>query len=68
MSEFLISEPDLKNIKLVEVNYDQINPLFKEHRVDGVPTILVFVNNELRVRHLGEFTKKELKMILTNVF
>jgi len=67
LNEFLMSEPNLTKIKLVEVNYERNNLLVKENRVEGVPTTLVFVNKKLRVRHLGEITRNELKSILSNV-
>ena len=67
LNNYLINNPKIKNIKLVEISYEQNSSMFKKHNIDGVPTTLFYVNNKLRARHLGEFNQNEISTILSNI-
>lgn len=63
----LISSIIDKKFVLKEIEFDKNNELCKKYGISGVPTTLVIFNNEIRARHLGEFTYKELNVLLAGV-
>jgi len=66
LKDYLISSSIYKRFVLREIEFDRNNDLCKKYSIKGVPTTLVLYNNKLRVRHLGEFTAKELNVLLEN--
>lgn len=67
LNNFLISSLKNKNIVLKEFELDKNRELCKKYNITGVPTTLVFFNDELRARYLGEFTTRELNVLLSKV-
>jgi hypothetical protein len=65
LNNYLISNSIVERIVMKEIDFDKNNELCKKYNVTGVPTTLVLFKDELRVRHLGEFTHKELNILLT---
>jgi thioredoxin-like negative regulator of GroEL len=55
-------------IKVNEVNYDQEKDLRQNYDITGVPALLIFLNQELVGRHLGEVTAEEFDTILQHHF
>lgn len=66
LNDYLINNSIDKRFVLREIQFDGNNELCKKYSVKGVPTTLVLLNNKLRARHLGEFTPKELNVLLEN--
>ena len=64
-NNFLISNSIVKGFELKEIDFDKNNELCKKYNVTGVPTTLVLFRDKLRARHLGEFTNKELNILMT---
>ena len=67
LNNFLVSNPLDKKFVLKEIEFDRNNELCKKYSVTGVPTTLVLIKDKLRARHLGEFTHKELNILMTEV-
>ncbi len=67
LNNFLVSNPLDKKFVLKEIEFDRNNELCKKYSVKGVPTTLVLFKDKLRARHLGEFTHKELNILMTEV-
>ena len=65
LSNYLINVSFAERFVLKEIDYDKNIDICKRYNVTGVPTTLVLFNGELRARHLGEFTHKELNILLT---
>jgi hypothetical protein len=67
LNNYLISNTFNKNIVLKEIEFDRNNEFCKKYNINGVPTTLVLFNDQLRARHLGEYTNKELNILLSEV-
>lgn len=67
LNNYLISNSFVEEFTLKEIDFDKNNKLCKKYNVTGVPTTLVFFKDQLRARHLGEFTHKELNILLREV-
>ncbi|MBU0768980.1 MAG: thioredoxin family protein, partial [Proteobacteria bacterium] len=53
-------------LKATAVNYDREKNIWHQYNVTGIPTLLVFLNQELVGRHYGEITIKEIETIVQN--
>jgi hypothetical protein len=65
LNNFLISNSIVEGYELKEIDFDKNNDLCKKYNVTGVPTTLILFEDKLRARHLGEFTNKELNILMT---
>jgi hypothetical protein len=65
LNNYLISNTFNKNVVLKEIEFDRNNEFCKKYSINGVPTTLVLFNDQLRARHLGEYTYKELNILLS---
>jgi hypothetical protein len=65
LNNYLISNSVSRKYNLKEIDFDKNIELCKKYNVTGVPTTLLYCNNELHARHLGEFTFNELNILLT---
>ncbi|GLR18096.1 thioredoxin family protein [Portibacter lacus] len=48
---------EAKNIKLVKIDIDQEENLARKYRIKKVPTCMLLINNELKYRYEGLFSK-----------
>ena len=53
------------NAKIVKVNVDENSELAIRYKIDSIPSLLVFKNNELTDRHVGLANKAVLKRLIT---
>jgi thioredoxin 1 len=53
------------NAKIVKVDVDENSELAYRYRIDSIPSVLVFNNNEVTDRHVGLANKAVLKRLLT---
>ena len=53
-------------LKATAVNYDREKNICHQYGVIGIPTLLVFLNQELVRRHYGEIRIKEIETIVQN--
>ena len=53
------------NAKIVKVNVDENQELAYRYKIESIPSVLVFKNNELTDRHVGLANKAVLKRLLT---
>ena len=51
-------------IDLQEVDYDREKPLCRQYGVVGIPTLLIYENQSLRKRHLGEISYEDIKSLM----
>jgi thioredoxin 1 len=51
--------------KIVKVNVDENYDLAVRYRIEAIPSLLVFKNNELAARHMGFADKSVLKQLIT---
>ncbi|MBC8391697.1 MAG: thioredoxin family protein [Deltaproteobacteria bacterium] len=64
VNEFLEKHKQPFKIKVNKVNYDRENNICRQYGVTGIPTLLVFSNQELIGCHYGEITYEEFKTII----
>ncbi|MEM6297511.1 MAG: thioredoxin [Bacteroidota bacterium] len=53
-------------IKLVKIDIDKNQKLAQNLRIQGVPTLMIYRNGELKWRQSGVLTKHELIKVLTS--
>ena len=63
LNNYLFSKSINNKCILKEIDIDNNSELCKKYNVSGVPTTMVFFNNELLYRHLGELSNKELDLV-----
>ncbi|MEA1947372.1 MAG: thioredoxin family protein [Thermodesulfobacteriota bacterium] len=66
INEFIENNHQFFKIKATMVNYDKEKNICQQYGVTGIPTLLVFLNQELVGRHYGETTIKEIETIIKN--
>lgn len=66
INEFIENHHQSFKIKATVVNYDREKNICQRYHVTGIPTLLVFLNQELVGRHYGEITIKEIETIIQN--
>lgn len=64
--KFIAQNDENHAIDLQEVNYDVEKPLCRQYGVVGIPTLLIYENQNLRKRHLGEISYEEMKSLVKN--
>ena len=62
LEEFARDNP---NAKIVKVNVDENYELASHYQIESIPSLLIFKNSELSVRHVGLADKSLLKRLLT---
>lgn len=62
LEEFARENP---KAKIVKVNVDENHELANRYRIDSIPSLLVFKNNDLSARHMGFADKAALKRLVT---
>ena len=68
LHEFIGKHRDRFTILTKEVNYDIEKNLSKQFGVMGTPALLIFKNQMLVKRHLGEISPEEFKTIIDGTF
>lgn len=68
MHEFMNKHRYHFKIKAQEINYDVEKTLSKENGVTGTPTLLIFKDQKLLKRHLGEITSEEFVIMVNSIF
>lgn len=68
MHEFMNKHRYHFKIKAQEVNYDVEKKLSQENGVTGIPTLLIFKDQKLLLRRLGEITSEEFATIVNSIF
>ena len=66
INEFIEKHHQSFKIKAPMVNYDREKNVCHQYGVTGIPTLLVFLNQELVERHYGEITTNEIGTIIQN--
>jgi thioredoxin-like negative regulator of GroEL len=66
LNKFIENHHQSFKIKSTTVNYDREKDICQQYGVTGIPTLLVFLNQELLGRHYGEITIKEIETIIQN--
>lgn len=66
INEFVENHHQSFKIKATVVNYAREKNICHQYGVTGIPTLLVFLNQELVGRHYGEITIKEIETIVQN--
>jgi thioredoxin-like negative regulator of GroEL len=66
INEFIENRRQSFKLKATAVNYDREKNVCHQYGVTGIPTLLVFLNQELVERHYGEITIKEIETIIQN--
>jgi thioredoxin 1 len=61
LEEFANENP---GVKIFKVNVDENHELAARYRIESIPSLLVFQNNELATRHMGLADKAMLKRLL----
>lgn len=64
INKFIESHHQSFKIDATAVNYDREKDICQQYGVTGIPTLLVFLNQELVGRHYGEITIKEIETII----
>ena len=67
INEFIENHHQSFKIKATVVNYDREKNICHQYGVKGIPTLLVFLNQELVGRHYGEITTKEIETIIQRI-
>jgi thioredoxin 1 len=62
LEEFARDNPDAK---IVKVNVDENYELASHYKIESIPSLLIFKDSELAVRHVGLADKSLLKRLLT---
>ena len=62
LEEFARDNPDAK---IVKVNVDENYELASHYKIESIPSLLIFKDSELSVRHVGLADKSVLKRLLT---
>ena len=62
MTTVIISkiENEAKNIKLISIDIDSDEKLALQYRINKVPTCVLLINNELKFRYEGMFSKSKI--------
>jgi len=66
INEYIENHHQSFKLKATAVNYDREKNICHQYGVTGIPTLLVFLNQELVERHYGEITIKEIETIVQN--
>ena len=66
VNEFVEKHKQPFKIKVKKVNYDREKNICRQYGVTGIPTLLVFFDQELIGRHYGEITPEEFEAIFKN--
>ena len=66
INECIENHRQSSKLKATAVNYDREKNICHQYGVTGIPTLLVFLNQELVGRHYGEITIKEIETIIQN--
>jgi thioredoxin 1 len=62
LEDFARDNPDAK---IVKVNVDENYELASHYQIESIPSLLIFKNSEISVRHVGLADKSLLKRLLT---
>lgn len=67
LNNYLISNSIVKGFQLKEIDFDRSIDLCKKYKVTGVPTTMIYHNDSLFYRHLGELSHKELDSLFERI-
>lgn len=61
-----LDENVIKNVKIFKVDVDESENLARRFGIMSIPILLLFVNGELKQKHVGIWQKTELEEILAS--
>jgi len=53
-------------VRVIKIDVDQNNELASRYHIQGVPTVMVFKNGEIKYKQAGLHTKPQLMNVLIN--
>lgn len=56
-----------ERVKIVKIDVDQNNELASRYHIQGVPTLMVFKNGDVKYKQAGVHTKPQLMNVLNNI-
>ena len=54
-------------LKLIKIDVDQNPEIASKYHIQGVPTLAVFKNGEMKYKQAGVHTKPQLMSVLMNI-
>ena len=56
-----------EKVRVVKIDVDQNGELAGKYHIQGVPTLMIFKNGEVKYKQAGVHTKPQLMNVLTNI-
>jgi thioredoxin 1 len=54
-------------VRVIKIDVDQNNELASRYHIQGVPTLMIFKNGEVKYKQAGVHTKPQLMNVLINI-
>lgn len=58
---------DIKDINFVKIDVDKNEDLARRYSIMSIPTIIMFKNGEIILKHVGFISEEKIKEILSNI-